>query len=319
MCGLSKFRIAQLLITFVVIVGFGISCVYIHAKGTAFPDKGDCALPFEVANLTEASLEKSIISQWRWTYEDESEGLKIRAKCPSLHQDADVFHNGKLIARTQGQIFNFEGSFDLLDCNGKKFGRWSAGSWENAITNFYTFSVNSFLEKDGEIVGWIEGENFMSDNIVIRAADSENVVASMSRDIISLTWTWEIHRHHPMHPAADWRFILGIIGKESFAEDSDEHCICNQYFYHLGYTLIGVICLIFCCGLYVCCQHGPAFMCDACLSTMECCENVSCELCCNKDTSTDNGSQNHRDCSIDMTNIGTTNVDTTPHPEIPLN
>lgn len=305
---MSNWNAAKILGGLILIVGFAISSIVIHAKGTAFPDKGDCALPFEVANLTKASLDKSLMSQWRWTYEDENQDLKIRATCPSHYQDADVFYNDKLIARTKGKIFNFEGSFDLLDCNGKKFGRWSAGSWGNRIQNKWAFEVNSYIEKDGEIIGWIQGENFVSENIGIVSAQSGELVATMKRDKISLSWSWEIVRHQPLHPAADWRFLLGIIGKESFGEDEDDSCMCNQYFYGLLYALIGVVSLIFCMAGCVCCTFGPRVACNTCLLMFPCCDNIKCS-CLDKDTSTSNGSENYEDYRIDMIDMSQTSIE----------
>lgn len=256
---------AQVCAGFILIIGFAISSLVIYAQGTAFPDGGECALPIEVANLTTASLEKSLISQWRWTYEDDDAALKIRAKCPSVHQDADVFYNDKLIGRTKGKAWNFEGSFDMLDCNGEKFGKWSAGSWSQKVENQWTFQVNSYLEKDGKTIAYIKGETFMSDNVEIVDAESGLLVAQMSRNIISVPWTWEIVRHRPEHPGADWRLLLGIIGKESFATSDDKNCICNQYFYGLLYSLIAVVSIIACMVFCACCVGGAA-----CLSMCPC-------------------------------------------------
>jgi len=261
---------AQICLFCILIIGFSISSLVIYAKGTAFPDGGDCALPMEVANLTHASLEKSLISQWRWTYEDEGAALKMRAMCPSARQEADVFYNQKLIGRTKGKLWNFEGSFDVLDCNGDKMGKWSAGSWAQNVENSFTYQVNSYIEnKEGERIAYIKGENFVSSNIEIVDAIDGELVALMQRDVISLEWTWEILRKQPEHPAADWRLLLGIIGKESFATDNDKNCICNQYFYGLLYSLIAVVCIVFCMALCACCVGGSTAL-DACLSMCPC-------------------------------------------------
>lgn len=283
-CGIGK-KCAGAIFWFVVLSGFGISLLAIYSSGTSFPDGGECALPFEIANATTAHLEKSLISRWRWTYEDEDKFLKIRAMCPSGHQDADLFYDDMLIGRTQGEVFNVDGSFDVLDCNGEKLGKWSAGSFGQSLENQLTYQVNSYIEKDGLRIAYIKGENFVSTEIEIVDAETGILVAEMSRDVLTFSaWTWVIERHLPEHPAADWRFLMGIIGKESFAADPDSNCICNEYFFYLVYTLLACVCMTFCLLGCLCYAKGPREACETWVDELPCSECIydtssSCQSC----------------------------------------
>ena len=81
---------------------------------------------------------------------------------------------------------------------GRKWGLWTADSALRSLANDFTFRVNSRIEKDGETVGFFKGEKFMSHDITIVSSEDGSEVASMRRNVLSLSpWTWEIERMQP--------------------------------------------------------------------------------------------------------------------------
>ena len=102
----------------ILIIGFGSSSAVIYIKGEKYTDGGTC--PTFPKNITYAQANKIISSQWNWKYRHTNNGttLTIEQKCPTMTHDANIYLDGILAARTEGEIISLTSKVQYQFCHG---------------------------------------------------------------------------------------------------------------------------------------------------------------------------------------------------------
>ena len=243
----NKYTIGAIVLAVVALVGFGISEIAIHSKGTAY-SSSDC--PSFPANLTSWTATKQYLSQWNWEYQfDQFDGY-IYQKCPTLTHDAKVKLGGALTAVSDGKVFSVLSENYIRDCKGNVLFLCRTGDVFETLINKNKIQV-SFELRDSAgatTLAYVAGTHFFSDTIELLDATDANPgtpVATLSRKILAIPWKWEFTIHQPNHPASDPRLLSLMAGKKAFSDSDDSTDVCNQYFWGVAYLFLAIAIIIF--------------------------------------------------------------------------
>ena len=121
----------------------------------------------------------------------------------------------------------------------------TANLFQTIINGNQIFVSYELRDASGDTtLGYVAGTHFFSDNIQITSAATGNVVATLTRNTLSIKWVWEISIAEPSDPAAHPLVLALIAGKKSFSDDPNSTDVCNNYFWGVAWTLVAIVSLI---------------------------------------------------------------------------
>ena len=241
--GVSMVWVVVWLCLLVLCIAFGIHVLVLHNEGTVYPD-GDCgALPGNPVTAT-----KVLLSQWNWRYDISDGGAKIQQVCPSLTHDVNVYGtDGRLVSRSDGKIATVLSKTYVNDCHGDRLWTVRTGSLFQTVINGHKLWVSLEVRNTtDDVVAFVDGRHFFTDNVDIREAREGRIVANLNRNKWKLSrWRWTINQVDPTHPASDLRLLATLAGKTSFSELDNSTDLCNQYFFAASIAVIVGLVVVF--------------------------------------------------------------------------
>lgn len=229
----------------VTIIAFGIYEAVTYSHGTSY-STSDC--PTFPSNLTYYTATKDILSQYHWTYNFDQFSGSIYQKCPTINHDAKVELGGNVVALSDGKTFTTVSTNYIRDCKGNVLYKCRTGSTFDTIINQNKIQV-SFELRDASgnnILAYVDGTHFFTDDIEMHDANTGNVVAKMYRNTLSIHWKWEFTIYNQSHPASDPRVLTLLAGKKAFSDDDNNTDICNQMFWTIAYIFLAIGIILFC-------------------------------------------------------------------------
>ena len=164
--------------------------------------------------------------------------------CPSLVHGSDTYVGGALASRTEGTLLSLVTKTTVYDCHGNPAYMFQTGGVFDTVINKVTYQSSfQMFALDGTQVAYVKGTTFAVDIISLYDMN-EVLVATLNRDILSLSWVWKITVVVPGSPAADWRVLTAIAGYIAFNLNQSGNDICNSYFWDVAYAFLAVGCLL---------------------------------------------------------------------------
>jgi hypothetical protein len=234
-----------------VTIGFGASVAHIYNQRELLISHNNVCPRFD-SSTASLVMEKRFFSQWHWRYafEDSVDG-DVRMMCPTTQYDTALYIGGDFAAYIDGKIFSTQTRSHINDCNGNPLFVSETGSTWQTIINGNNILV-SYVLRDAtnstNLLAYVEGTHFLTDDINVQAASDGHVIARMKRNTWSTTWRWYIDIDDLTHPAADLRVLALLAGKRSF-EDSNVDGnqttdSCNTYFWVTAWIVVACTCVI---------------------------------------------------------------------------
>lgn len=235
-----------IIVCILIFIGFGASVAAIYDEHQKLT-KGSNNCPQFPANLTSFTLEKQLSSQWHWTYGISEFSGSVQLLCPTTQYDTGLWLDGSFAAYVDGKILTTVSRSNINDCHGNRLYVTESGSSFQTLINGNNMFV-SYVLRDVNVdvtLAYVSGTHLFEDTINIQAIDGITV-ASMTRNLISLRWMWDISIYDIKHPGADPIVLALLAGKRSFYDSHDSNGnhkgdMCNSYFWPVAWIMVAFV------------------------------------------------------------------------------
>ncbi len=167
-------------------------------------------------------------------------------RCPTWKHNTQLALNGASAGRTSVAVVSAVSATHVLDCHDDVVFTWDTGDMFTSIINSFKVSAKYVIRSGtGDVVAFVSGDTFVSDDIDVRSATDGSRVANMRRNRFSLApLTWEYTVLNASHPAASVLLMTMITGQLSF--DGRYTDSCNNFFAIIGFCLTALASFMLC-------------------------------------------------------------------------
>ena len=286
-------------IIFVIVgtLGLAIYSLILWVDRDTYPE-GECGT---FGNITSYTMNKDFSAWsniWHWKYSSVNGNAYFVQRCPTFTHDADIYNNGKMVARTDGKIFSLLAKYYIRDCHGNEKYYVEAGDLFQQIINSNKIWVSMVIYFTNQTVhSYIESTIFVTGTVNIKDS-SGNTIAHIDKSINNMLWQWNYMILQPNYINMD--MLIAITSKLSFipsfadkmfdvvannnkGDDSSKTDVCNSLFANGGITSLTLICIAVVCGIvYLLHKHCPCTRkyfdwCGRnCACNSQCCGDCDC-------------------------------------------
>jgi len=204
---------------------------------------------------TSYSMEKKLTAQWNWHYTwNGNKNIQIRQICPTVHHDAAIFVDNKLLARTRGEILSTSSTVKIVRSDDELlYILQTSGIGGTILNNIQqyggTFDIyaQDDIHKKIEKIGIVHySYTPILDSVTLFDPNTAIPVVVASRNKVTLSsWTWTINVNSPSvsQKLHDPLLLSLLLGKISFHSNKNTD-LCNSTYIVLC-VVFGIVCLVF--------------------------------------------------------------------------
>jgi len=209
---------------------------------------------------TQYTMKKKVMAQWNWSYTwNDNANIQVRQICPTLHHDAGIFVDNKLLARTMGKIASTSSTVKIVRSDDVVLYTLTTSGIVGTILNNIqqyggTFDVYvQDVQKNNEKIGIVHySYTPILDSVTIFEPNTAIPVVVASRNKVTLSsWTWNINVYSQPYPSVSQKLhdpllISLLLGKISFHSNENTD-LCNST-YILLCVVFGILIVVFVCA-----------------------------------------------------------------------
>ncbi len=164
---------------------------------------------------------------WRFRYDNDD--YSIIGACPSISQDVLVSYKGNLISSSQGGKY-------IADCNGELVVFMGGNDFLDDDTSI----SHGFMDSNGEMIAYSDGEHFDPTNIKIRDMEGKTIATLRTNEFPDRN-ILRIDVYDQDHIMSDPSVLMAISGITLYNENL---VICNMFVIVVLPTVIIIIVVI---------------------------------------------------------------------------